>query len=282
MDKSRIAQILLTIPPCMWALLQLTERIPLGFTVPTPILELVTFLGIASMGLLIIVRVFDSLTQIEPEALCYLAPNTPIIDGAWTSPTEWVGAQEYVMRYGDACFRAMHDLNFIYFMIDVLREETVHKDSWCWIYLDGRCDRSRSPNEDDIAFSLQWETTNTPVKIIQRGNGTHWGQETRELPEGFAVSSSLRMAQIESLNHPHLTYEFKIPKSVVGLSTKMGLRIALHDASRFDPKQHKDRYIIVWPRMRETESSRDVPKSWGVLRLLHQYKGIALGLDKAE
>lgn len=270
MDKWSILKVVLAIPPCIVALFYLQEHFSrFGIDVPIQIIQLLVFASIASIGIVIAIKIFNYFNRTSPEILCNFASTKPMIDGRWSFEEEWTDTKEYVMRYGSAYFRTKHDDDFLYFILDVVSEETVHKGSFCWIYLDTEYDRSDLPNIDDFAFSLQWITEKSEQILMQKGQGNGWGSETTELPNGFLAASAVSKSKKKSLAHPHIVYEFRIPMTLIRQRKKIGFRIGIRNMSEYDPKKSEIEYFIIWPRLsQDTYPSRDNPESWGLLKII--------------
>jgi len=198
--------------------------------------------------------------------IAYMAMIHVTVDGKWTIPDEWTDSINTTLGLANR-FHVKHDDGFLYFLIDYVSDRTMSNGDVSWVYVDTKNDGGSAPRTDDYGFTVGYSGGFFAEMTI--GTGTGWGPQTRPIT-GFFGSIGWDASLDPYSTTSHRIYEYKIPKVVLGESTKVGLRVAARDGET-------DTWVM-WP----LGSLRDKLDQWGILEIssmqIPEFPTIALPL----
>ncbi|MCW4002835.1 MAG: hypothetical protein NWE95_02855 [Candidatus Bathyarchaeota archaeon] len=185
---------------------------------------------------------------------CYSQTNAVTVDGAWTSPTEWVDAQS--TSFGtNAAFRTKYEFqmegsSFLIYLAILVESTDATNDAgdYLQICFDGSTemiyDGGTAPQTNDWKLEIMGHGTPTWYK----GTGTGWVAATA--PSTVQINSTLASSPTIATNH--YIYEIRFEKQAVGVPAQFAMRVAVNDARAGGSG------LQAWP-----PTSPDVPNQWG-------------------
>jgi len=149
--------------------------------------------------------------------------NEVTIDGRWTNQDEWKEASRHRLFFlgtGEGDLRVKDDENFLYVLIDYFTDLQREKGDFAGIILDTRHDFGDEPRPDDLMLQCTWnsDVEHGAGAVKWRGGnpqGLNW-REVVQLPSGSEVDSSDDTSNNPVSIEPHMMYEFKIPRDLLG------------------------------------------------------------------
>jgi hypothetical protein len=170
----------------------------------------VALLCIASVGSLI------QPVQAKQTITCGALADPVTIDGKWTTSSEWNDAFEmsiaFVKGSGEAYFKAKHDQNYLYALVDFVSDTASQANDWAAIAMDVNNDGGATPQTDDLIVMGRWNSATDLIGVMTAGTGTAWGS-WGGLTTGFKVASSTDAGNDPYSASSHLIYEFQVPMS---------------------------------------------------------------------
>ncbi len=156
----------------------------------------------------------------------YMMQNSVSVDGTCSS-REWSDSMGMGMEMGGGMMgqqnsevRIKHDQNFVYMVIEAVEDSSPSVGDMAWVAFD-TSHNGGQPGSDDHAFAMHWTSSDTYGTAMHQGNGTGWGSA---MPPAQGI---LEASGMSSTNCPqgggHLMYEMRIPRSVLGQGSSMGM-----------------------------------------------------------
>ena len=211
--------------------------------------------------------------------------NSPIIDGKWTTETEWEDASNtFVNGYEhEMVILAKHDREFLYIMADMITDDFTNNSlirngerdggdqllNVLTICIDTENSGGNERTSKDYCFheSTYWydgKLEDASLYGVIKGdpaNGNDEGVRQVSEPRGYKSAESL-----SSVNDPfesgidHRTYEFQIPLSFIQKSDVYGITVMTYLFLEDDDTDNDYRvYIIDWPE----NADKHTPSSYG-------------------
>lgn len=204
------------------------------------------------------------------EANDYQLTTTPILDGKWTSASEWEGTQLLQLEGGlNATFRPIYELSqdslsiIQYYLIEFFSDNTNDTgDVWQICYSGSNTPDGPSveaaggitPQLDCVRIDF-WGHYGLLNAKAYRGNGTVWILITDEdWKSHVQIAESLTSSP--SLATLHWITEIRIEHQYFDIKPEIWIRVAAEDIS-------KEMGYQAWP----PGSYRDVPDSYGLLKI---------------
>jgi len=167
-------------------------------------------------------------------AVAYRSVNPVTIDGKWTSPDEWLDAQEILVE--GMALRVKHDGSSLYLLIDALGDYTSDED-YAIVHIDPEGDGGHLPRPGDRSFLARWVCEADPedafywrVELMaMEGDGAGW-RPAGEV-KGFSAGSSMLARNDPHGWQTHLIWEFRIPLSVAAKGTSIRIWAGSFDVS---------------------------------------------------
>ena len=188
--------------------------------------------------------------------ISYATVEQPVIDGEWTTPTEWVDGMQtnatanFVFRstwdtigtYGEAGFSAITR-----WIVEVLDDTTDDDADYLVMCLDGDQSGGTAPAVGDFKLVIEGDGTLS----FYQGTGSAWEVAT---PDTGAIVFSTTVNDSPVSSTAHRIYEFNINKSATNpaLGIQWNFRLAAVDDSGSGEQ--------MWP----PASDADVPDGWGM------------------
>jgi hypothetical protein len=155
--------------------------------------------------------------QAKQTIACGMLANPVTIDGKWTTSIEWKDALEmpigFVKGSGQAYFKAKHDQNYLYVLIDFVSDTASQANDWAALAIDVNNDGASTPQTDDLLLMGRWNSQTDFITAMTTGTGTAWGSWVIGLTGGFSVAASSDTSNDPYSTSPHLIYEFQVPMS---------------------------------------------------------------------
>jgi len=201
--------------------------------------------------------------------------NEVTIDGRWTYKDEWGDSSRHSLFFtkgGEGDLRVKEDDNFLYALIDYFADLKRQKGDFAGMIIDQRNDFGDEPQTDDFMLICQWSSDleHTAGALKWRGGeprGLNW-RDVIQLPSGVEISSSDDASNDPVAKEPHMIYEFKIPRNLVGYPS-IGFVVFTGDGEM-------GRATSTWPPARLERNLFDDPSQWGELIFPTPPKQIAL------
>lgn len=189
----------------------------------------------------------------------YVAIDTPVDDGSWTTPTEWTDAAEPSNLSDTFIWREKwtQPSDIIqHFLIEFFTDNTNDTGDYFQICYDRDADGGATPQDDDVRIDYVGHSGSSGLTVYQ-GNGTGWvvlGGLSWDTD--IYVSESLSDSPLNGSTH--WIIELWINKSnpafdISNSGYQPGLRVAVYDAS------NDAAGVQAWP-----PTSQDVPDDWGL------------------
>lgn len=195
-----------------------------------------------------------------------LNPSTtspPVLDGNWTTDTEWSDIAYEDTISANAVFRncyAMADdgqggfLVYEYFLIEIFDDDTNDTADYCQVIYDGddTADGGSAPQSDNLRFDVVGHTEDGMAAY--QGTGTGWGGISQTADQ-FQMANSISASPTNST--PHWITEIRIEKTTqhagVGIAIDPWIRVAVYDDSNASAGAQ------AWP-----PGDQDVPDEYGL------------------
>ncbi|QUC64513.1 hypothetical protein NsoK4_08840 [Nitrosopumilus sp. K4] len=178
-----------------------------------------------------------------------------VFDGKWTTITEWKPTSVNQVN-PQTIIRSAHFGNYVYFMIDVLVDETIswQKDK-ATICFDTKNNKSTNPDKDDYCFTSVLGSSKGVT--LQGGHGENVENNFMIIQNHheFIGVGTMSDENDRYSKKPHASYEFKIPTEVIGRSDNYGFLVFVIDSDRNDP--------IIWPQEISELNKIPPPTKWG-------------------
>jgi hypothetical protein len=199
---------------------------------------------------------------------CSQLVNEVAIDGKWTHKDEWSDSSRHSLFFwakeGEGDLRAKYDDNFLYILIDYFTDVEKQQGDFAGIIIDPHHDFGDTPQTDDFLLQCFWESSqkySTGVLKWRGGDprGLNW-RDAIQIPSGVEVSSS-----DDAVNDPvdkelHKTYEFKIPRNLMGYPS-IGFVAFTGDGQAGTATS-------TWPAGSGEKNLFDDPSQWGELTFI--------------
>jgi hypothetical protein len=174
---------------------------------------------------------FVSPVKAQDDVTCGALENEVTVDGKWTSNQEWVDAFQIALTFvqgsGEAYFKAKHDANRLYVLLDFVSDQETQEGDSGGVLIDANNDGGQTPQPDDFQLTGRWNSATQFWSGMAKGTGTEWGSYT-VLPAGFKAASSKNAANDPYSTSSHLIYELQIPLNQLN-PTEIGIYVYLFD-----------------------------------------------------
>jgi len=154
-----------------------------------------------------------------------------VFDGRWTNH-EWKRSGLEQLEKYETVIRISHYKEFIYILVDVIRDETFDKKSdKSIVCFDTENNKSLRPDGNDYCFIA---TLNSQNAITLQGGTLNSNQDyfkKIENPEGLITIGGISNNDDRYSPIPHTSYEFKIPIEILGRSDNYGFFVYVNDAN---------------------------------------------------
>jgi hypothetical protein len=198
-----------------------------------------------------------------------------LMDGKWTSPSEWNDSMEIPMLVaegdGRGYFRCKHDEANLYVLAESLTDtsieynRTLNIGDYMTVFLDTLHNDGNLPLSDDYRFLAYY--VNREYTELWRysaiGNGTVYWDKINPL-ESVQAKVNLDDGNSPYEPHPHVIGEFRIPLIIIPAET-FGFAIRL-DNSSFWTTESPLTLHFYWPGPTHANQAID-PSSWGDVSL---------------
>lgn len=185
------------------------------------------------------------------------------VDGKWTQADEWAeaggmgmqmmtGMGSMMQSVNPGAFRVKHDADFTYVMIEAMGDGRMDGDDMGCVAFDANHSGGSTPQQGDFRFCVQMMSQGGYRAFMNQGTGSGWSGEM-VLPSGATMAASIGSSP--SQPSPHMMYEFRIPRSMLGQSATMGTHMTAYDKGG-------DRWIV-WP----SSTSMNSPSAMGDLMI---------------
>lgn len=181
-----------------------------------------------------------------------------IFDGKWTTVHEWKHSSHNLINEYSVHIRSAHQDEFLYIMIDVVKDVTFDKNSdRSMICFDSSNNKSKIADDDDYCFIATLGSSNG----ITLQGGTMLASKDHfkriENHEDFIAIGNVSDDKDRYTRIPHVSYEFRIPLEVIGRSDNYGFLVYVYDANKNE--------IITYPESIQIEDIRSIPSpsQWG-------------------
>jgi hypothetical protein len=155
--------------------------------------------------------------QARESISCGALANPVTIDGKWTNADEWKDTFEVTLPFvkgsGEAYFRAKHDQNYLYALVDFVSDATSQANDWGALAIDPSNKAQSTPRTDDFLLIGRWNSPSDFLIGMAWGTGTAWGAPSFGLTGGFKVASSTNVGNDPYSASSHVIYEFQVPMS---------------------------------------------------------------------
>ena len=216
---------------------------------------------------------------------CNLASYPVTVDGKWTNTGEWSDASQIKMfcyigaessfswiGNGTAYFRAKHDENYLYILVDFVSadskvyDEATGLGDMAWAIFDADHNDGSILQNGDLLFRIKWtspesfvsDTMGASLQTTVMGvSANEW--VIVESPEGVDMAASTDAKNDPYSTSPHPIYEFKIPKNIFGGQGSVSMCLTTSDP-------HAG-VLMVWPLNRDYKN----PSTWENLTLAKLY-----------
>ena len=215
---------------------------------------LVAFSVILLCGILLPTTLVNAFYGEGYETTNYLATEEPVVDGAWTTDTEWTDAMTPPNL--DAAFLwrqkwVMADTVLQYFLIEFFTDNTDDAGDYFQICIDPLADGGSAPQADDI--KVEWVGHNELT--LYQGDGSGWVEYTDYTWETdvYVVDS---LTSSPENGETHWVIEVMMNRGKAEFDTSgagyvPGIRVAVYDEGT--------ETLAAWP-----PTSADVPDDWGM------------------
>ncbi len=170
--------------------------------------------------------------------------NSPIIDGQWTTSTEWTDSNEQrVINSGlTAYIRTKHNSSHLFILVDFVSDQTggsldsIATYDYCGIFFDTLNDGGSFPKSDDYLLSHYYSSkyaTSGLKAYVARGTGLDKeGSDWTEIPiaPGFSLVRGTSSLNNPYESKPHRVYEASVPMAVLG-DESIGFYVFVRDAN---------------------------------------------------
>jgi len=190
----------------------------------------------------------------------YLAIETPVTDGAWTTDTEWDDAE--VPTNLPATFHWRDKWTYPggiiieHYIIEFFTDDTNDTGDYFQYCCDRLADGGDAPQPDDIRIDYMGHSGLSGLTVYQ-GNGAGWEEYTDfTWPDHIYISESISSSPLDS--NPHWIIELTMDRTKFDVSQSTPaycpwIRVAVYDASNDTAGAQ------AWP-----PTSEDVPDDWGL------------------
>ena len=171
-----------------------------------------------AIALLCIASVGSSIQPVQAKQtiICGMLANPVTMDGKWTTSIEWKDALEmsigFVKGSGEGYFKAKHDQNYLYVLIDFVSDTASQANDWAALAMDVSNDGGSAPQTDDLLLMGRWNSPTDFISVMTAGTGTAWGS-WGGLTSGVKVAASRDASNDPYSTSSHLIYEFQVPMS---------------------------------------------------------------------
>jgi hypothetical protein len=190
----------------------------------------------------------------------YMATEEPVIDGTWTTDTEWTDAITPPNLPDTFLWREKWTMteNIIeYFLIEFFTDNTDDAEDYFQLCIDHLADGGSAPQADDIR--IDWVGHDVSGLTLYQGDGTGWVVFTEYTWEtDIYIVDSLSSSPVNG--DTHWIIELWMDRSAPQFDVSGGgggyqpwIRLAVYDDS------NPDAGAIAWP-----PTSQDVPDDWGL------------------
>jgi len=188
----------------------------------------------------------------------YVAIETPVDDGNWTTPAEWTDTAVPTNLSDTFDWREkwIQGTNIIqHFMIEFFTDTTDDAGDYFQLCYDRTANGGTTPQTDDVR--IDWVGHTASGLTIYQGNGTGW-----EVLGGVSWGSDIyivdSISDSPSNSTAHWIIELWLNKDnpafdITGSNYQPGLRIAVYDES------NSAAGVQAWP-----PTSQDAPDDWGL------------------
>lgn len=206
------------------------------------------------------------------EIIVTFSTRTPIIDGKWTTPEEWIDATKTTIEKENhkANIWIKHNQKQIFILLDFITDFTSSTFDQAGICLDTRDDGGALPQKDDYLFSLRGA-----VNVLEAFQGTEVGDKPEEAwTSSLMPFNTTGSKGYDGNNNPdeqkaHRIYEFQISIQSFPEGTRYGFYVFLCD-------WHTNYSLIEWPKNAGGNWSKPTmpvatqvppaPQNWGAIK----------------
>jgi len=190
------------------------------------------------------------------ETTNYSAIEEPVVDGTWTTDTEWTDAMTPPNLDDAFLWRekwTMVDNIVEYFLIEFFTDNTDDAGDYFQLCIDNLADGGSAPQSDDIR--IDWVGHDVSGLTIYQGDGTGWVEFTDYTWEtDIYIVDSLSSSPVNGDTHWIIELHMDRSKAefdVSGAGYMPLIRLAVYDESADT--------LVAWP-----PTSQDVPDDWGL------------------
>ena len=183
-----------------------------------------------------------------------------VFDGKWTFGNEWKPSslEQVGTPSGYLYIRTAHQDNFVYVFVDAaLDTHPVMYADRATICFDSNNDKSTSADSDDYCFVAALGRNSTVT--LQGGSPLAISDNFKKIsaPDAFIGIGGISSDQDIYAQIPHPSFEFKIPKELLGKSDSYGFFVQYYDAS-------SDKFYS-WPTAEDSTFYSHIPSpsKWG-------------------
>jgi hypothetical protein len=160
--------------------------------------------------------------------------DVPIVDGQWSTPSEWNNASEYKFTQGSlaqlaAYFRLENNGTHLFILVDFITDQRQSGYDGLAIMFDTKDDGGNVPAQDDYRFSCQYGQVFVSQGTGQAGDNS-WSKVNPQ-PEAKYSSGFSHTNDPYDNQHDHETYELSIPLSFLTTDKNMGFWAEVYDGN---------------------------------------------------
>ena len=160
--------------------------------------------------------------------------DVPILDGQWSTSSEWNHASEYKLTQGSlaqlvAYFRLENNGTHLFMLVDFVSDSRQSGYDDLVIMFDTKDDGGNAPSQDDYRFYCG----NGRVSVAQgtgQGDPNSWGKVNTEPETKYSQSFSHTNDPYDN-QRDHETYELSIPLSYLTANKTMGFWAEVSDGN---------------------------------------------------
>jgi hypothetical protein len=216
----------------------------------------IAFSVVSLCGLLLLPTTFVRAYYEGYSTTNYQAIETPVEDGKWTTPDEWIDAD--VPTNLPATFnwrdKWTWPSNIIeHFLIEFFTDNTTDAGDYFQLCVDCNANGGTAPQDDD--FRIDYVGHDVSGLTVYQGNGAGWEEYSDYTwPDQIYINESISSSPLDS--NPHWIIEVLMDRTkfdVSGAGYAPWIRIAVYDES------NSSAGVQAWP-----PTSQDVPDDWGL------------------
>jgi hypothetical protein len=192
------------------------------------------------------------------ETTNYLALEDPVIDGMWSTSTEWDDAEIPTNLPADFHWRLKwtYPSNIVaHYLIEFFTDNTTNAGDYIQICLDCDADGGSTPQTNDFRIDYVGHNASASGVTVYQGNGAGWAEFTGwTWPDSIFVNDTISASPLNST--PHRIVELSMDRDLFDTSTATPAyapwtRVAVYDENNST--------VIAWP-----PTEQYVPDDWGL------------------